>query len=161
MSARILTIGAYGFNREGFFTALKEADADLFLDVRQRRGLRGSQYAYANATALTAELEARGIEYRYERGLAPDNDIRRVQHEADAAAGTTKARRTELAPLFVKAYTTARLDQFDWSALIAKLNSYRAPVIFCVERQPESCHRSLVAAELARLMNRDVVNLTP
>jgi uncharacterized protein (DUF488 family) len=161
VSARILTIGVYGFNREGFFAALEEAGADLFLDVRQRRGLRGPQYAFANATALTGELQARGIAYRYERGLAPDDEIRVVQHEADAAAGTTKARRTELAPLFVEAYTTARLEPFDWSSLVAELSSYRAPVTFCVERSPESCHRSLVAAELARLMNREVVNLMP
>lgn len=161
MSARILTIGVYGFDREGFFAALEEAGADLFLDVRQRRGLRGAQYAFANATALTGELATRGIAYRYERGLAPDDDIRRVQHEADAAAGTTKARRTELAPLFVKAYTAAKLEPFDWSSVTRELSSYRAPVIFCVERRPESCHRSLVAAELARHMDREVVNLLP
>lgn len=161
MSARILTIGVYGFDRERFFAALHNAGADLFLDLRQRRGLRGAQYAFANATALTHELETRRIAYRYERELAPDNEIRRVQHEADAAAGTTKARRTELAPLFVEAYTAARLEPFDWSSLIAQLNAYRAPVMFCVERRPESCHRSLVAARLARLMDREVVNILP
>lgn len=161
MNGRVLTIGAYGFDADGFFEALQRAGADLFLDVRQRRGLRGSRYAFANATRLTSELERRGVPYRYLRELAPDSEIRRVQHEADAARGTTKAQRTELAPLFVEAYTAGKLERFDWNALIAELVGFEAPVIFCVERRPESCHRSLVAARLARLMDREVVNLRP
>jgi len=161
MNPRILTIGAYGFSADRFFDALTSADADLFLDVRQRRGLRGSSYAFANATRLTGELERRGIPYRYLRELAPDSEVRRVQHEADATAGITKSRRTELAPLFVEAYTASKLEPFDWPRLAGELDGFIAPVLFCVEQRPESCHRSLVAARLARLMNRDVFNLTP
>jgi uncharacterized protein (DUF488 family) len=157
----ILTVGAYGFTPEGFFSALEQAGADLFLDVRQRRGLRGSQYAFANATRLTSELENRGIAYCYERDLAPDSDIRQVQHEADAAAGVTKVRRRELAPLFIETYTARKLEPFDWRRLTTEIANRQAPVVFCVERNPESCHRSLVAARLARLMNRTVLNLTP
>ena len=159
MSARILTIGAYGYDAAGFFGALQRAGVDLFMDVRQRRGLRGSEYAFANATRLTTELASRGIRYRYVRELAPDSEIRRVQHEADAAAGTTKSRRTELAPLFVQAYTAAKLEGFEWSRLVNELAPFQAPVVFCVERRPESCHRSLVARRLAGLMGRDVMNL--
>ena len=161
MSPQILTIGAYGYSAETFFSALEQAGADLFLDVRQRRGVRGSQYAFANANRLTAELQQRGLAYHYERGLAPDSEIRRVQHDADAAVGVTKARRTELAPLFVEAYTHQKLETFDWGRLTTQLASRQAPVVFCVERRPESCHRSLVAARLARLMDRSVVNLAP
>jgi uncharacterized protein (DUF488 family) len=161
MSSRILTIGVYGFSTDGFFGALQGAGVDLFVDVRQRRGLRGSRYAFANATRLTEELDRRGIAYRYLRELAPDSEVRRVQHEADAAAGTTKSRRTELAPLFVETYTSAKLDPFEWSHLISELAPFQAPAVFCVEQRPESCHRSLVARRLARLMDRDVVNLMP
>jgi uncharacterized protein (DUF488 family) len=159
VSARILTIGAYGYDSDGFFGALQDAEVDLFIDVRQRRGLRGSRYAFANASRLTTELANRGIPYMYVRELAPDSEIRRVQHEADAAAGTTKSRRTELAPLFVEAYTAAKLERFDWARLVDELAPFQAPVVFCVERHPESCHRSLVARRLAGLMYRDLVNL--
>jgi uncharacterized protein (DUF488 family) len=161
MNPRILTIGAYGFSADRFFGALESAGVDLFLDVRQRRGLRGSRYAFANATRLTEELKRRGIAYRYLRELAPDSEVRRVQHEADAAAGVTKSRRTELAPLFVEAYTASKLEPFDWTRLASELAGASAPVVFCVEQRPESCHRSLVAARLARLMGRDLVNLMP
>jgi uncharacterized protein (DUF488 family) len=158
---RILTIGAYGFSADQFFDALKTAGADLFLDVRQRRGLRGSRYGFANATRLKEELEHHGIPYRYLRELAPDSEVRRVQHEADAAAGLTKSRRIELAAPFIEAYTASKLEPFDWPRLTGELAEVTAPVVFCVEQRPESCHRSLVAAQLARLMDRDVVNLMP
>jgi hypothetical protein len=45
VSRRLLTIGAYGFGPDEFFSALENAGADVFLDIRQRRGLRGSRYA--------------------------------------------------------------------------------------------------------------------
>ena len=57
MSRRVLTIGAYGFEPEEFFRALEAAGVDVFLDIRQRRGLRGSRYAFANVSRLRAELE--------------------------------------------------------------------------------------------------------
>lgn len=158
---RVLTIGAYGFEPEQFFSALEDAGADVFLDIRQRRGLRGSRYAFANVSRLTAELERRGIAYRHLKELAPDSDIRDLQRQADAAAGTMKSSRTELAQSFIEAYTAEKLNSFDWRQLADELAPFRAPVLFCVERSPESCHRSLVAPRLARLLDAEVVNLTP
>ena len=161
MSRRVLTIGAYGFEPEDFFGALEKAAADVFLDIRQRRGLRGSRYAFANVSRLTAELERRGIAYRHLKELAPDSDIRDLQRKADAAAGALKASRTELAPAFVEAYRAERIDHFDWDRLAMELELFQAPVLFCVERFPQGCHRSLVAPRLARLLDAEVVNLTP
>jgi len=161
VSRRVLTIGAYGFEPEEFFRALEEADADVFLDIRQRRGLRGSRYAFANVSRLTAELERRNIAYLHLKELAPDTEIRDLQREADAASQTQKSSRTELAPAFVEAYTAAKLDRFDWGRLGEELEPFRAPVLFCVERRPESCHRSLVAPRLAVQLDARVVNLTP
>lgn len=161
MSRRVLTIGAYGFEPEEFFRTLEEAGADVFLDIRQRRGLRGSRYAFANVGRLTGELERRGIAYHHLKELAPDSEIRDLQRKADAAAGALKSSRTELAPAFVDAYTAAKLDHFDWERLAGELEPFRAPVLFCVEQRPEGCHRSLVAPQLARALNAEVVNLKP
>jgi hypothetical protein len=61
VSQRVLTIGVYGFKSDRFFSALENAGADVFLDIRQRRGVRGSRYAFANVGRLSAELERRGI----------------------------------------------------------------------------------------------------
>lgn len=88
MSRRVLTIGVYGFGRNEFFNALEKAGADVFLDIRQRRGVRGSHYAFANVGRLSAELERRGIAYRHIKELAPDPEIRDLQRKADAACGS-------------------------------------------------------------------------
>ena len=68
---RVVTIGAYGFTAESFLAALRDADVDTFLDIRQRRGVRGAEYAFANRGRLTATLDSMGIYYRHELGLAP------------------------------------------------------------------------------------------
>jgi uncharacterized protein (DUF488 family) len=158
---RVFTIGAYGFDREGFFGVLEEAEIDIFLDVRQRRGLRGAGYAFANAGRLTPELERRNIAYRHIKELAPDSQIRDLQRAADAASGTLKSTRTELSGTFVEAYAVAKLNRFDWGGLVKELHPFEAPVFFCVEQRPESCHRSLVAPRLADQLHAEVVNLMP
>jgi uncharacterized protein (DUF488 family) len=158
---RVLTIGAYGFEPKAFFDELQRTGVDVFLDIRQRRGLRGSRYAFANASRLTAELQDRGIAYLHLRELAPDSEIRDLQHKADAAAGALKSKRTELSSDFVAAYTAAKLESFDWERLATELKSFQAPVLFCVERNPEACHRSLVAPRLAEALNAEVVDLVP
>jgi uncharacterized protein (DUF488 family) len=161
VNRQVLTIGAYGFEPEAFFGELQGAGADVFLDIRQRRGLRGSRYAFANASRLTAELQRRGIPYLHLRELAPDPEIRDLQRKADAVTGALKSQRTELSPDFAAAYTAAKLEPFDWRQLAAELDSFQAPALFCVERRPEACHRSLVAPRLAKALDAKVVDLIP
>jgi uncharacterized protein (DUF488 family) len=67
--ARVATIGVHGATLEAFLRALREADVRLVLDVRQRRGVRGAEYAWANAARLQEALAAAGIEYRHRREL--------------------------------------------------------------------------------------------
>jgi uncharacterized protein (DUF488 family) len=158
---RVLTLGAYGWTPVEFFDSLERQGIDVFLDVRQRRGMRGSRYAFANAGALTAELAARNIDYRHLKELAPDPEIRGLQLAADAQTNTAKAARKRLAPAFVAAFTHRKLEPFDWNGLVRDLAPYSAAVLFCVERTPDACHRSLVAEQLARRLDTDVMNLTP
>jgi hypothetical protein len=44
-SPTVATIGVYGASLESFLDALLAADVKLLLDVRQRRGVRGRDYA--------------------------------------------------------------------------------------------------------------------
>lgn len=39
----VMTIGVYGFDADAFLERLREAHVNLLLDVRQRRGARGTQ----------------------------------------------------------------------------------------------------------------------
>ena len=158
---RLFTIGAYGYDAERFFAALQEAEVDLVLDLRRRRGVRGRQYAFANAGRLQRELESRGIAYRHVIELAPEPAKRQLQNEEDAAARVAKRRRTSLGDAFVGEYTRRTLQPFSWSGLVAELEPYRRAVLFCVERAPEACHRHLVAARLAEAAGAPVTDLLP
>jgi len=155
---RVFTIGVYGASRETFFAALERAGADVLIDIRRRRAVRGPRYTFANAARLTAELERLGIAYRHELGLAPSAAMLKLQHEADARAKRLLSERTELAPGYVKRYTAQVLERFDFDALAAELTGFRAPVLMCIERIPAACHRSLAAPRLARALGTDDVD---
>jgi len=151
----------YGFTADRFFDALEASGTDLFCDLRARRGVRGSEYAFANATRLTKELAARRIEYRHFPALAPTREIRAVQYEADAAAGIAQRKREALGAEFVAGYTRL-LDGPEAQAAGAEIAAgVEAPVLFCVERLPQACHRSLVAARLAEGGSVKVEHITP
>src|ERR1044072_7103498 len=103
--ATIATIGVYGFDRETFLEALATAKVDLLLDPRQRRGVRGSEYAWANAQRLQAALEEAGIAYTHLKELAPTTSMRNLQYREDDRSGGGKRARTLLAPIYTRLYT--------------------------------------------------------
>src|ERR671917_2591564 len=108
---RVATVGVYGFSLETFLDALRAADVGLLLDVRQRRGVRGSDYAWANSQRLQAALADAGIEYRHLKELAPTTELRHLQYAEDARQGVGKRSRAELAPAYVSRYTDEILDR--------------------------------------------------
>lgn len=162
MTIEIVTIGAYGWDEERFFAALQDAGVDTFCDVRQRRGVRGREYAFANSGRLQARLGALGIRYIHRLDLAPSAALRAVQGAADAASHTGKRQRAALSPEFVRAYTADRLEGFDSAAFAASLGAEtRVVALFCVEGEPAACHRSLLAARLADALGVRVRHLAP
>ncbi len=159
---KVCTIGVYGSTRAAFFDALEAAGVDVFLDIRRRRAVRGSQYTFANAERLTGELAAREIEYRHVLDLAPDRETLALQHAADDDAKRLKSERTELAAEYIKQYVSRTLSRFDFSGLARELKAFNTPVLFCIERIPDACHRSLVAPKLAKAVGtNEIVHLIP
>jgi uncharacterized protein (DUF488 family) len=148
MIERVLTIGVYGKTESEFFEALKKAEVDTFCDIRMRRGVRGSQYAFVNSAKLQALLAGANIKYIYEQDLAPTQRIRELQHKADAEEGITKRTRQELGPTFKSHYAQEILAPFDTSRFKERLSNSRCVVLFCVEGTPGACHRALVAERL-------------
>lgn len=128
---------------------------EVVVDVRQRRGVRGSEYPWANATRLQALLEGAGIGYEHRLDLAPTTELRRLQYREDEKAGVGKRSRDRLAPEYVRRYTAEILDRVrlgpppDRAALL------------CVERDPAACHRSLIADRLAAEHGLAVAHLRP
>jgi uncharacterized protein (DUF488 family) len=135
------------------------ADVGLLVDVRQRRGVRGREYAWANAQRLQRALAEAGIGYSHHKELAPTTELRELQYAEDERLGVGKRSRGELAPAYRERYLREILDRVDLRALVEELPADRATALFCVERDPEACHRSLVAERLAERNGVRVVHL--
>ena len=154
----ITTIGVYGWTLERWLEALREAEVALVADVRQRRGVRGSEYAWANATRLQAALVDAGIAYRHHPELAPTTELRQLQYAEDARRGVGKRSRDVLAQEYAERFELEILAQVDLGELVAGLPD-GVTALMCVERDPEACHRSLVAARLASDCGLSVTHL--
>jgi uncharacterized protein (DUF488 family) len=154
---RIATIGVYGFTAGAFVEKL--TGVGLLLDLRQRRGVRGPDYSWANSVRLQHTLAAAGIDYRHVKDLAPTTELRQLQYREDDRQGVGKRNRIALAPEYAERYTREILDPFDLRALVAELPSYTA--LLCVERDPRACHRSLVATRLRAEHGLPVTDLRP
>lgn len=147
---KFVTIGVYGFKEEDFFLTLREAGVDTFVDIRNRRGMRGSRYAFANSARLQARLQELGIVYRHEKGLSPPVEIRAIQKEADKKQALLKRERVQLSPEFVYKFQKEVLANFDFDEFLKRLPAgSKIVALFCVEHEPQACHRSLVAKHLA------------
>ncbi len=155
------TIGVYNSSEEGFFEKLTKNNIDLFCDIRQRRGVRGSLYRFVNSNYLQAKLRDLDIEYMYIKELAPTSEIRQKQKDADKLNNETKKQRTTLGNVFVEEYNSQVLSNFDMKGLITTFEKAGAlnVVFFCVEEHASACHRSLVAKEISKLYGSKVINL--
>jgi uncharacterized protein (DUF488 family) len=138
------TIGYEGASLAEFVRTLQSAGVTLLLDVRElplsrRRGF--------SKTPLAATLAAAGIEYRHERVLGVPRVLRRqLQVDGDLTryfAEFTKYLESE----------HTRLDE-----LAHSLDGCVA--LMCLERHPEACHRSIVAAALQRRVKTELVHLS-
>ena len=156
----IFTIGVYGSTEQQFFEKLSKNKIDTFCDIRQRRGVRGRQYAYVNSKRLQNKLAVMGISYSYIKDLSPTKEIREKQKEADKRNGIQKKDRTRLGDVFINGYKEHIAD-YDFGTLVEMLNSMGADkvVFFCVEESPYACHRSIVAERLHKLFGFRITHL--
>lgn len=162
MKPKIITIGVYGFDEEGFFASLQAANVDTFCDIRNRRGVRGATYAFANSVRLQARLAELGIRYLHCKALAPPKAVRDKQAAADKADKVAKRERVTLSEAFIEAYHAECLAHFEPQSLLDALESDAQVVaLFCVEREPAACHRSLVADKLAKELGLEVEDIVP
>jgi uncharacterized protein (DUF488 family) len=157
----LFTIGVYDWTPEEFMRALADAEVRLLIDVRQRRGVRGSQYAWANALRLQSALGAARIAYEHRWQLAPTTALRQLQYAEDDRQGVGKRSRVLLADAYVEGYTREILNHADLDGLMRRLPGVGSSALLCVERDPEACHRSLIAQRLAERYEVDVEHLRP
>lgn len=158
---KFFTIGVYNSTEHQFFDKLLNNGIDTFCDIRQRRGVRGSKYAFVNSNKLQERLQDIGIKYGHVLDLAPTEEIRNLQKEIDSTKGELKSERKELGQIFRIEYKNKILRTFDFESFFDKLDQSGAKnvVLFCVEEFPEACHRSLVSNELKERYNYDIMHL--
>lgn len=162
MELKIVTLGVYGFDGAAFFRALLDAHVDTFCDLRLRRAMRGKTYAFANSQRLQQKLRELNIRYLHCKKLAPNSTLRAVQQQEDKELGVLKRARKVLGPGFRQAYEQECLALFDVRQFIETLGQEsRVIALFCVEREPEACHRFLVAKRLAMEAELQVEHLMP
>ena len=162
MKPKIVTIGVYGFDEARFFRALQDAKVDTFCDIRSRRGVRGSTYAFVNSQRLQARLADLGICYLHRKDLAPSKAVRAKQAETDKATKTVKRQRIGLGRAFIEGYLHECLTHFQPKSLIDDLKpDAQVVALFCVEQEPAACHRSLVADKLAKELSFEVEHILP
>lgn len=157
----IFTIGVYNSTEKEFFNKLINNQIDTFCDIRQRRGVRGSKYAFVNSNRLQQRLLDFDIKYGYVQGLAPTSEIRGLQKEIDLEKGELKSQRHELGKVFIIEYKNKILQKFNFEIFFDQLENAGANkiVLFCVEEFAEACHRSIVANWIKDKYNLPVTNL--
>jgi len=146
---RLFSIGVYGKSKEEFFDLLVKNNIDTFCDIRKRRAVRGSLYSFVNSKRLQDELAKRNIKYYYLLDLAPTDEIRKIQYKFDSEHKIKMREREVLSGEFKAAYKKQILKNFKPESFPKLFDeSAKNVVLFCVEANPDACHRSLVLQKL-------------
>lgn len=157
---KIYTIGVYNSTEQQFFSKLIDNNIDTFCDIRQRRGVRGSEYAFVNSNYLQTKLNELDIKYVHVLDLAPTSEIREKQKIEDARLGVQKKSRDVLGSVFTREYKN-KISSFDFDEFYDQLERIGASrvVFFCVEEKATACHRSIVAQEMKERFKLEVIHL--
>ncbi len=134
---------------------------DTLCDTRRRRGVRGAEYAFANSRRLQERLAELTIRYIHRIDLAPSDELRGEQAQADKQTHTARRKRTQLSEEFIAGYEENVLAGFDGAQFVADLQPAQVVALLCVEREPTACHRSLLAAYLHKTLGVPIRHLTP
>lgn len=159
---KLVTIGVYGSDEAAFFGALRRAGVDTFCDIRWRRGMRGREYAFANSARLQKRLEELGMRYLHVRDVAPSPELRKAQAKDDKEHRIARRKRTVLGEAFVEGYCRDILANFDSRQFVQQFGpDAKVVALFCVEREPAACHRSLLAERLEKDLRLKVEHIIP
>ncbi len=148
---KVYTIGAYGKSEDEFFSSLVNNGITCFFDIRQRRGVRGAKYKFVNSNYLQEKLLELNINYKHLKYLAPTSKIREIQKNQDIASSVSKRSRESLSNEFCCLYQKEILAGYDFFEELSTIDSGESIVFFCVEENPQACHRTLVTQKLSDL----------
>jgi len=136
MTKTLFTIGYEGLDSERLVAALKDAGVAVLADVRAVANSRKRGFSKG---ALRASLEEAGLAYEHHRSLGTPKAGREAARAHDAG-------------LMRRIYCEEVLDTADGGLALDALATLaeRAPTcLLCFERDPDRCHRRVVAERLA------------
>jgi hypothetical protein len=87
--------------------------------------------------------------------------LRQLQYREDAVQGVGKRSRVRLAPEYAQRYVHEILNGANLDSVVASLPKRGSGALLCVERDPEACHRSLIAERLASEHGVSIAHLQP
>ena len=159
---RAATIGVYDWTLEAWLDAPPgNTSRCRLLDVRQRRGVRGSRLRLGKFGAAAGGAGGGGDRDRHHEELAPTTELRQLQYTEDDRVGVGKRSRVELAAEYRRGYIREILDQVDLRPIVEAMPADGAAALMCVEADPEACHRSLIAERLEAEFRLSVEHLRP
>ena len=123
--------------------------------------MRGPEFAWANSQRLQAALAEAEVGYRHHPELAPTTELRRLQYREDDRLGVGKRSQSELAPAYRERYLRDILGQVDLLPIVEEMPPDAASPLPCVERDPETCHRSPIAERLNGEFGLPVLHVRP
>jgi uncharacterized protein (DUF488 family) len=142
---QLATVGYEGANIPDFVQTLQQAGVDTLLDVRERALSRRKGFS---KSALAAALSIAGIKYLHLRDLGDP----KAGREAARAGKTLQFQR-----IFNKHLQTPKAQDALNTALEIVVSARAC--LLCYERDPNQCHRQIVAQALAQRIPLRVVHL--
>lgn len=141
----LATIGYEGASLDGFIAALIAARVDILVDVRAVPWSRRSEFA---KPALSRAVAEAGLSYRH---MAALGNPKRGREAAKAG------HRESFAAIYAAQLATPAAEA-DLAA-IAALAATSLPCLMCYEKDPASCHRSMIADRMAERYGMTVKHL--
>lgn len=146
--SRVFTIGYQESTQDAVCQTLAAAGVELLVDVR---AVAASRRPGFSKRQLASGVEAVGIGYRHMRDLGTPPDGRQA-----ARSG----RHDDLRRIY-EAHLATEAAQRAFGELAELVGSGGPLCLLCFERQPEHCHRRIVAEHLVRRLGCEVVDLLP
>lgn len=133
----LFTIGYEGLNKTQFLSHLTDNGVDLVADIRK---LPISRKKGFSKSALMETLSENSIEYQNFRELGAPKEIRDELYKSGNYSR------------FFRQYMNVISDNFTHlKSIYSFLNSGKNVALLCFERDPQKCHRSVVAKEIQKI----------
>jgi len=133
----LFTIGYEKLDQKQFIAYLSNHGVEVVADIRK---LPASRKKGFSKTVLRETLSSKGIDYVNYRDLGAPKELRDELYKSGNY------------DRFFRKYENNILDKTDHLAeILSFINCGRKVALLCFERNPQKCHRKIVAAELRKL----------